>query len=371
MKKVVYISGTRADFSVMIKTLLELKKYVDLIVIATGMHISQEWGSTIQEIERYGFNIKKVDMNLKGDTLSSMSKSLGLGIYRITDIIEEINPNLIFIEGDRGEALAGAIIGAHLNIPVVHHGGGDISDSIDHKIRFAITMFSDYHLVGNNESYNRLLKFGISENKVFNVGEPGLDTIIDGNFTQKEDIAKKFGINQNKPLLILIFHPNTKEFTSIKTQIVQIMEVIKELEIPTIGFYANADAGGDIINKILDDYKLKLPFLKLYKHAFREDYLGLLNICSAMVGNSSSGIIELPSYKKPFICIGTRQKGRFKAENVIKVHYDKDDIIKAIRKGLLNDQFKKKLEDLKNPYGDGKSYSKITNIIRNILQEMN
>lgn len=368
MKTLVYVSGTRADFNLMTRTLLKLRKSVEIIIIATGMHLSKKWGNTIQEIEKYDFKIKKVDMKLKDDSLSSMVKSLGICISKLSKLIEEIAPDLIFVEGDRGEALAGAVVGAHLNIPVVHHGGGDVSESIDNKIRRAISMFANYHLTGNIDSYHRLLKHGIPESNVFNVGEPGLDHIIAKNFTQKEEIVRKFDLNLNKPLLLLIFYPNTTEFNEVEQQIVQILEAIKDLNMPTIGLYSNADAGGATINKVLDEYKSRLPFLKLDTHFYREDFSGLMNVCSAMVGNSSAGITELPLFKKPYICVGTRQKGRLKAENIIEVDYNKEEIIKAIKKGLYDNEFRKNLDNLTNPYGDGTAYLKITKIIRNILE---
>jgi len=170
MKKVVYISGTRADFGLMRRTLLELANLLDLTIIATCMHLSPRFGSTVKEIEKDGLKIKKVDMLIDNDGLRAMVKSFGIGVYGITQAIEEINPDLIFVEGDRGESLAGAIAGAHLNIPVVHHGGGDLGGSIDNKIRYAITMFSDYHLTGNDESRERLIKMAIPEERVFKVG---------------------------------------------------------------------------------------------------------------------------------------------------------------------------------------------------------
>lgn len=367
MKKIAYISGTRADFGLMVKTLLELKKYFDITIIATGMHLSENWGKTLEEIKKYPFKVRRAEMNLKGNNLSEMVKSLGIGILNITDLIVDTQPDMILLEGDRGESLAGAIIGAHLNIPIIHHGGGDLSDSIDNKIRFGISIFADYHLVGNDESYNRLLNMGISKDKLFNVGEPGLDDIIAKKYTPKEILFKKFKIDQKSMLLLLIFHPNTNEFSFIKIQIKNILEAIKDLKIPTIAIYSNADAGGNIINKFLKQYESKLSFLSVYKNINREDYLGLMNICNALVGNSSSGIIEIPSFKKPFISIGTRQKNRLKPDNVIEVDYNKDNVIQAISKGLFDIEFRKTLENLTNPYGNGKSFLKITEIIRKIL----
>lgn len=366
-KKVIYISGTRADFNLMSRTLVELNKFVDLTVIAVGMHLSEKWGKTIKEIMKYDFKVEIAEVILEEGGLSEMVEFLGKAILKLLPIIKKIDPDVILVEGDRGEMLVGAIIGAHLNISVVHHGGGDISDSIDNSIRNAITMFANYHLTGNIDSYNRLLNIGIPESRLFNVGEPGLDDILAKNYTSKEAIIKKYKINSQEPLLLLIFHPNTKEFTSVKTQIVQILEAIKELEFPTISIYSNADAGGKIINDTLDEYQTQLNNLQVFKHFYKEEFSGLMNVCSAMVGNSSSGLTELPLFKKPFICVGTRQKGRLKTENVIEVDYKKEEIIQAVKKGLYDDHFRKKLENLTNPYGDGKSFYKITNIIRRII----
>ena len=371
MKTVVYISGSRADFNLMSRTLVELNNYVDLIIIATGMHLSEKWGNTIEEISKYDFRIEIAKVILHDKNLSELVESLGEELIKISQIIKKIIPDLIIVEGDRSEMLAGAIAGAYLNIPVIHHGGGDISESIDNKIRFAITMFSDYHLTGNIESYNRLIEMGLPNDKIFNVGEPGLDDILAEKYTPKEDIIDKYNIDKNKPLLLLIYHPNTWEYDSIKENITQILEAIKELKHPTIGLYANADAGGDIINKFLVKYEVDLPHLKLYRHLYKEDFYGLLGVCSAMIGNSSAGLTELPAFKKPFICIGTRQKGRLKANNVIETSYQKKEIIEAVKKGIFSDEFKKSLEKLVNPYGDGKSYLKITNIICKILNIKN
>jgi len=367
MRKVAYISGSRADYSLIRRTLMELNKHVDLTIIATCMHLSQRFGSTVKEIEKDGLKIKKVDMLIDNDGLGAMVKSFGIGVYGITQAIEEINPDLIFVEGDRGESLAGAIAGAHLNISVVHHGGGDLGGSIDNKIRYAITMFSDYHLTGNDESRGRLIKMGIPKERVFNVGEPGLDDIYAGDFTSKEKVIKKYGITPDKPLILLIQHPNTEEYEDVEIQIKETLGAIKELKIQTVAIYSNADAGGRIINETLDDYAKELNFLKVYPHIERRDFLGLMNICDVMVGNSSAGIVELPSFKKPFVYIGTRQKNRLKAGNVIDVGYGRDKIIEGIKRALYDEKFRKKLKSIKNPYGDGKTSSRIVKIISEIL----
>ncbi len=369
MKKIVYISGSRADYSLMRRALIELNKHVDLIIIATCMHLSPRFGDTVKEIEMDELKIKKVDMLIDNDSLVAMVKSFGIGVYGIAQAIEDIAPDIIFVEGDRGESLAGAIVGAHLNVPVVHHGGGDIGGSIDNKIRYAITTFSDYHLVGNEESYRRLISIGILKDKVFDVGEPGLDDIYAGDFALKEEISKKYSITPENPLILLVQHPNTEEYEDVKMQIKKILNAIKSLKIQTIAIYSNADAGGRIINKTLEDYSKELNFLKVFPHIERRDFIGLMNACDVMVGNSSAGIVELPSFKKPFVCIGLRQKDRLRAGNVVDVGYNKGEIAEGINRVLSDKDFREKLKTTKNPYGVGKASARIVKIISEILDD--
>lgn len=367
MIKIVYISGSRSDYYLMRRVLIELNKVSILKVIITSMHLSPIFGYTADEIEKDGFKLEKVDMLFENDDLSAMVKSLGIGIYGIAQAIENIRPDIILLEGDRGESLAGALIGAHLNIPVIHHGGGDISCSIDNKIRNAITMFSDYHLTGNLKSYEKLVSMGIPEKKIFCVGEPGLDDIISRDFTSKSDIVKKYGIKPSRPLIILLYHPNTNEFLQTERNIEEILGAIKKLEIQTIAIFSNSDSGGKIINSKISESANENDFLSVYPNIERKDFLGLINICDLMVGNSSSGIVEFPSLKKPFIYVGTRQKNRIKSDNTINVGYNKQEIIDGIKKALYSKDFKNNLKNLKNPYGDGKSSERIVNIILDIM----
>jgi len=362
MKKIIYISGSRSDYYLMRKVLLELNKLADLIIIATCMHLSPQFGSTIHEIESDGLKVRKVDMLIDNNTLGSMVKSFGIGVYGITQTIEEIKPDVIFVEGDREESLAGAIVGANLNIPVVHHGGGDLAGSIDNKVRYAITALSDYHLVGNEDSYRRLVRMCIPKDRVYIVGEPGLDNIYAKEFTIKEEIIQKYNIEPEKPLILLIQHPNTEEYTNVELQIKETLDAITELKIQTIAVYSNADSGGRIINQALEDCSKKNDFLKVFQNIRNNDFLGLMNICDMMVGNSSAGIIELPSLKKPYICIGTRQKGRLRAGNTIDVDYDKEQIILGIKRALYDTKFLKNLGCIRNPYGEGNTSTKIVNL---------
>ena len=365
---VVFITGARSEYSPMRRALLELKKKIKIDIIATGMHLSPRFGYPVREIEKDGFNVYKVESLLDSDNLGGMVKSIGLSIFNITRVIEELSPKLILLEGDRGEALAGALVGAYLNVPVVHHGGGDLSGSIDNKIRFSITMLSDYHLVGNPRSYETLVKMGVPKEKIFLVGEPGVDDIYLKNYTPKEEIIKKYKIDSNNPSILLVFHPNTEEYSNIDNQLCEILNAIKTLKIKTIAIYSNSDAGGRNINQIIENYSKELSFFDVYKDIPREDFLGLMNVCDVMVGNSSAGIIELPAFKKPFVLIGNRQKNRLKTKNVIEVNPKFEEIINAIKKALYDKNFREELKYIKNPYNqEGKSYKIIAEVILNIL----
>ena len=345
-----------------------LNKITELTVVATGMHLSNQFGNTYKEIESDGFKIRKVDMLLDNNSLGSMAKSLGIGLYGIVQVFEDINPDIVFIEGDRGEALAGAIAAAHMNIPIVHHGGGDISGSIDDKIRSAISAFADFHLVGNQRSYQRLLRVGFPTEKITLVGEPGIDDIHSGDYTPIDQINNKYSIPSDKPMILLIQHPDTRENHNIETNIRTILEVVTELEIPTVAIYSNSDAGGRVINSVLDEKSMELPFLKVVPHVERRDFLGLMNRCSVMLGNSSAGIVELPSFKKPFVCVGSRQKDRLQTVNTINVECKKTEIINALYYAMQDRSFGEKLSRIKNPYGDGRASERIVSRIMEILE---
>ncbi len=367
MKKVVYISGSRSDYSLIKRALAGLNEITELTVVATCMHLSNQFGNTYRGIEADGFHVRKVDMLLDNNSLGSMAKSLGVGLYGITHVLEDLNPDLVFIEGDRDEALAGAIAAAHLNIPIIHHGGGDISGSIDDKIRYAISALSDFHLAGNQESYQRLLDAGIPAERITLVGEPGIDDIASGDYTSEDQIDAIYGIPSGKPMILLIHHPDTQANLDVGLEIKSILESIADLGIPTVAIYSNSDAGGRIINSTLDEKSKELPFLKVIPHVERRDFLGLMHRCHVMLGNSSAGIVELPSFKKPFVCVGSRQKKRLQAGNTISVKCSKAEIIDAIHFVMRNKLFTEQLSQIENPYGDGRASERIADKVREIL----
>jgi len=358
MKKVVYVSGTRADFGLMRRTLHALQSDFLVTVLATGMHLSQNFGYTVDDI-RKEFPVRDVECLLDGDSPGSMVRSLGLCTYGMGSVVEEVSPDLLFVEGDRGEALAGAVAGSHLNIPVIHHGGGDLSGSVDNRLRWAVTELSDYHLVGNPSSYDNLVRRNVNPSRIFLVGEPGIDDIVAGDYPSADQIQTTYSLRKDGPVFLLLFHPDTRTHEHASSQILLILESLKEFRGDIIAIGSNADAGGRSINRVLESQKEFFPSLQLFRTVSRRDFLGLMNVCDVMVGNSSAGIIELPSLKKPFVCIGSRQAGRLTAGNVIEAGFERDQIREGMRKALYDEEFRTQLKSLSNPYGDGTASRRI------------
>jgi len=367
MKKILYVSGTRADYGLMRETLFSIKRHPNLrIEIAvTGMHLMPEFGKTIDEVKKDGFKIHKIGATYKEDSKESMVNFMGEFIGLLTKEIKKIKPDMILLLGDRGEMLAGAIVGAYLTIPVAHIQGGDVSSTIDDAARHAITKLSHIHFPANENSAERIKKMGEEAWRIFVVGSPGLESVLNEKLFSREETAKKYNLDIYQPILLVIQHPVTTEIENATAQIKQTMEAVKELRFKTIVIYPNADAGGRKMIKVIEEYR-KYPFIKIYKSVSHKDYLSLMKAADVMVGNSSSGVIEAPSFHLPMVNIGRRQEGREKAANVIDVSYRKEEIKKAIEKAIYDKKFKEKVKKCKNPYGDGKTGARIAGILDKI-----
>ena len=367
MKKVLYISGGRQDYGPMRKALLLIKRDPNfrIEILATGMHFMPEFGKTITEIKKDNFKIHEIKTIYREDNKESMASFIGEFIVKATKEIKKIKPDFILICGDRPEILAGAIVGVYLTIPVVHVHGGDISSTVDELARHAITKLSHIHLAATKKSAERIKKMGEDFWRVFVVGAPGLDSILNKKLFSKKEIAKKCKLNLREPILLVLQHPVSIEIEDAAWQMKQTMEAIKELRYQSIIIYPNADAGGREMIKVIEQYR-KYPFIKIYKNISHQDYLSLMKAANVMIGNSSSGIIEAPSFCLPVVNIGTRQKGRERAESVIDVDYNKEQIKRAIKKAICDKKFREKVKKCKNPYGDGMAGIRIANILTKI-----
>ena len=371
-RKILYITGTRADYGLMKSVLREIENHpkLELELIATGMHLMPEFGMTINEIKKDGFKIHEIAATYEQDNKQSMANFVGKFIQLLTDKVKKIKPDIIMVLGDRGEMLAGAIVGTYLTIPVAHIHGGDISSTVDEIVRHAITKLAHIHFPATEKSAERIIKMGEDPSNVFVVGAPGLDIILNENLIEPTKLSEKYNLDLSEPILLVIQHPVTTEVDDAPTQIRETLEAISELRYQTILIYPNADAGGRNMIEVIKEYE-KYPFIKIFKNIPYKEYLSLMNIVSVMVGNSSSGIIEAPSFGLPVVNIGTRQEGRQRAENVIDVDYDKEEIKAAIKKALYDEEFKEKVKNCKNPYGDGKAGVRIADILSKIKIDTN
>jgi UDP-hydrolysing UDP-N-acetyl-D-glucosamine 2-epimerase len=368
MRKVAVVTGTRAEYGILKPVLRAIKSHprLNLILIVTGMHLSKEFGYTIKEIIKDGFKIDaKVEMLHKEDTRAAMAKSIGKCIIKMTDVLEETKPDVLVLLGDRVEMLAGAVAAAYTGIPIAHLHGGETSGSIDDSVRHAITKLAHIHFPATRKSAERIIKMGEDPSRVFVVGAPALDTIINEKLPEPSEISKRYGIDLSKPLLLVLQHPVVTEYEDAANQMKETLDAIVELKHQTILIYPNADAGGRNMIKVIKKYE-KYPFIKSFKSLPYRDYLGLMKIAGVLIGNSSSGIIEAPSFHLPVVNIGTRQAGRERSTNVIDVGYDKEEIINAVNKALYDSTFRKKVASCKNPYGDGKASQRIARILANI-----
>lgn len=367
-RKICVITGTRANYGRLKSIMTEIKNSnsLELAVIVTGMHLIRECGYTVTEIEKDGFNIDaKVDMHLANLNEAGMCKSLGFALIGLTQAIESIRPDIILILGDRDEDLAGAIIGAHMNIPTAHIHGGEVTGTVDEIIRHGVTKFSHIHFPATEESKERIIKLGENPDYVFNVGSPGLDSILNIEYVSKEKIFEKYGLNPKKKLIILSQHPVTTEAEEAGLQMKETLEAVEKIAEQTILIYPNSDAGSSKIVNIIKEYE-DLPFINSYMNINFEDFLNLLKYTDVMIGNSSSGIMEAPSYKVPVVNIGTRQSGRECSSNLINVNYNRDDIYDAVYKSLYDNEYINKVNLCINPYGDGKTGKRIAKILEEV-----
>jgi UDP-hydrolysing UDP-N-acetyl-D-glucosamine 2-epimerase len=294
-----------------------------------------------------------------------MTRFVGALIIKLTDKLKEINPDAILLLGDRGEMLAGAIVGAYLGIPLVHVHGGEVSSTVDDSCRHAITKLSHIHLPATRKSAERIIKMGESKENVFVVGAPGLDSILHEELIESKKIIQMYGLEVSRPIFIVVQHPVSMEINQAPYQMQQTLDAILELKVQKILIYPNADAAGREMIEVIRKYE-NIPYIKAYRNIPRKEYLSLLNVASVLIGNSSSGIIEAASFKLPVVNIGSRQMGRERAENVIDSEYSKEKIISKILKCLNDQNFKQKVKNCKNPYGKGRTGEKIAEVLCNV-----
>lgn len=362
-KKIIYVTGTRADYGLMREVLhiLDSADDIDLSLCVTGMHLSSLYGSTIREIEADKFSICGV-IPVDVDTSShvSMAKSIGHDILGMTEVFEREQPDIILLLGDRGEMLAAAIVAVNLNIPIVHLHGGERSGTIDEMIRHSISKLSHYHFVATEASKQRLIKMGEKEDSIYVIGAPGLDEIKNYEITSRESFNKKYKFSDQKKINLLIYHPVVQEHDDLEFQFENVIRASLECQLQTICLEPNSDAGGHIIRAVLQKYKYH-PDFRIIKHLPRAEFIDCLANADIMTGNSSSGIIEAASFNLVVVNIGSRQNLRERSENVI----DAAPTYESIMLGLSQAMNREPKEYI-NCYGDGNSSVRCYQLLKTI-----
>ncbi|MGL6167084.1 MAG: UDP-N-acetylglucosamine 2-epimerase [Fusobacteriaceae bacterium] len=353
MKKLAYVTGSRAEYGIMKRLLKKIddSDEIELTLIATGMQVDEKYGNTYKVIEEDGFKIDKlIDIKIDNSNNSKILDSMSNCQSEFGKYFEYNKFDAVMILGDRYEILSVAIAAAMHNIPIIHlHGGEKTLGNYDEFIRHAITKMSKLHLVSTDEYKKRVIQMGENPNSVFNIGALGAENSLKIKLLSREELENIFGKIEKKYYVVL-FHPETVTGASVENQIEALIGAIdtfkNEYEFIFIG--SNSDTSSDIIFKMFKEYTIKNNF-KFLTSARSEEYLSLIKYSSGLIGNSSSGLIEVPSLKIPTVNIGDRQKGRVRAQNVIDVIANKELIIEAIKKSNSFD-FLEKLKVCINPY---------------------
>ncbi|MBI2658426.1 UDP-N-acetylglucosamine 2-epimerase (hydrolyzing) [Candidatus Woesearchaeota archaeon] len=366
MKKIVYISGTRADFGIMSGLLKKLDKAkgFKITVIATGMHMMEKFGHSIDEVKKSGLGTVEINSVFEKDNKASMLFFLGNFIEKLTKKLSEIKPDFIFVIGDRIEALGGAIAGSYLSIPVAHFHGGEVTSTVDEAARHAITKLSHLHFCATEKSAERIKKMGEDSFRIRVVGSPSVSNIREMKKISKRELYKKFELSNEKPLVLVLQHPVTLEENSSYSQILNTLKAVAEIDAQCLVVYPNADPGNSGIIKAIGEFASN-PGFRIRKNLDYVEFIGIMGFADVIVGNSSSAIIEAPYFRLPAVNIGSRQKGRERAGNVIDCGYQKEDIKKSI-KLALSKGFQKRIKSLKNPFGSGDTFQKVLECLKSI-----
>ncbi|KDR94765.1 GDP/UDP-N,N'-diacetylbacillosamine 2-epimerase (hydrolysing) [Peptoclostridium litorale DSM 5388] len=372
MKKICIVTGTRAEYGLLKPLIYRICKdeELKLQLIATGMHLSPEFGLTYKEIEQDGYEInEKIEILLSADTPIGISKSMGLAMMSFTESYERLNPDMVVVLGDRYEIFCATSCAMISKIPVVHlHGGEATEGAIDEAMRHAITKMSYLHFTSTEQYRKRVIQLGENPCRVFNVGAIGLENIKNIKFLSKEELENSIGFEFNKKVVLVTFHPVTLEKKTSKEQFQHLLDALSEIENLKIIFTkANADEDGRIINKMIDKYvednkEKSISFISM--GSLR--YLSAMKYADGVIGNSSSGIIEAPEFNIPTVNIGDRQRGRVQAQSIINCEPEKMDILKSVQKALSK-EFRDEIRYVKGVYGDGNVSNKIIEEIKKHL----
>lgn len=368
--KLCVVTGTRAEYGLLywLMKAVQVDPDLQLQLIVTGMHLSPEFGMTYKEIEKDFYIDKKIEILLSADSPISISKSMGLALISFSEAYSELDPDLLIVLGDRYEIFAAASAAMVARIPIAHlHGGETTEGAFDEGMRHSITKMSHLHFTATDEYRKRVIQLGEQPDHVFNVGGLGIENIKLLNLLSRDAFEESIDFKLSKRNLLITFHPVTLEHSTAEMQFSELISALDILEDTHLIFTkANSDTNGRIINKMIDEYVNKNSSKAIaFTSLGQLRYLSALQYVDAVVGNSSSGLAEAPSFKIGTVNIGDRQKGRVKAESIIDCEPQRGEIIKSLEK-IYSNEFQNMLPMVENPYGDGCSSGKIIETIKKI-----
>jgi GDP/UDP-N,N'-diacetylbacillosamine 2-epimerase (hydrolysing) len=367
-RKICVVTGTRAEYGLLRWVMEGIREAsgLELQVIATGMHLSPEFGLTYREIEKDGFLIdRKVEMLLSSDTPTGLAKSMGLGLIGFGDALQQLQPDLMLVLGDRFEIFSAVAAAMVACIPVAHlHGGEATEGAFDEAIRHSITKMSHLHFVAAEEYRKRVIQLGEQPNRVFLVGGLGIDNIKKLTLLDRPALEASLGFGLGRRNLLVTFHPVTLENATSRQQMTELLAALESLEDTHLIFtMPNADTGSRVLMDMVEQFVTEHANARAYTSLGQLRYLSCIQYVDGVVGNSSSGLIEVPSFAKGTINIGDRQHGRLKAESVIDCSPDRQSIALALER-LYSPEFQSTLKTVRNPYGEGGASEMIVQVLQ-------
>ncbi|QCX32363.1 UDP-N-acetylglucosamine 2-epimerase (hydrolyzing) [Caloramator sp. E03] len=370
MRKILVVTGTRSEYGLLYWTMKRIQedKDLELQLIVTGNHLCPEYGYTVEQIKKDGFKIdEEIDMLISSKNKSAIVKSMGLELIQMAQAFDRLKPDILLILGDRYETFIAATCAMMMNIPIAHMNGGESTEgAVDEQIRHAITKMAHIHFAGAEYYRERIIKMGEEEWRVFNVGQAGIENIMRMELLDKSELEEELNVNLDKLTFLITYHPVTLEVENTVEQIDNLLKTIQKFDANYIFTYPNADFGSKIIIDKINEFVKNQRNAYIFHSLGQKKYLSLIKNCDLVIGNSSSGIIETPIFKKPVINIGNRQKGRLRCGNVIDCNYSVIEIQNAINIALYDDKFKKNLDYVNNIFGDGTTSIKIVEKLKSI-----
>lgn len=369
MRNIGVVTVGRSDYGIYLPLLRRIQQDPDLrlYLIVSGMHLSPEFGLTVKAIEEDGFEInERVEMLLSSDTPEGIAKSMGLGMIGFAQAYSHFRLDILIALGDRFEMHAAVMAALPFKIPIAHVGGGAVTlGAIDDALRHSITKLSHLHFAETEVYAKRIIQMGEEPWRVFVVGALSLDNLHKMTLLSCEEFEAHYGISLAEPPLLVTFHPVTLKYELTERYVTELLAALEKVNLPIVFTYPNADTSGRIIIRMVENFVTNHPQTWIVTNLGTLGYFSLMKYARAMVGNSSSGIIEAASFKLPVVNIGKRQEGRIMPKNVITVDYNRNAIICGIQQAI-NDQFRTQLKDLVNPYGDGHASEHIIHIIKTV-----